>query len=312
LRTFDRFLDIGADEAGGAALPDGQLDQLRVEQGQPHVRVEGAHGDEELEHVGLAGAGLAAQKQVALGQGDGDLGAVLIGAHRDGLPQRQPLGLDQRPGRRRRVGQGVAAQDDHLGVAGAGRVADHPDLPHREEGGDPFGLGLQVGHLRAGRDADSELLPGPGEAAADDAGDAVVGGGQLGMPAGQRPAPPQMRAEQCPGQRLPSPARHGHDQGGGHDQPLGPGPAEALAQPEVRGGHQADQGEFEPVGPGRAEDAVEQPVGRPLPHHRGGDNRRRLVQGAPADRLPPGRRPVRTPSVHDATPAMATRIGGLG
>jgi hypothetical protein len=47
-------------------------------------------------------------------------------------------------------------------VAGAGWVADHPDLTDGQEGGDPFGLGLQVGHLAARRYPDPELLAGPG------------------------------------------------------------------------------------------------------------------------------------------------------
>jgi hypothetical protein len=44
LEDLDGLLDARADEAGRAALPDGQLDQLGVEQGQPDLRVEGAHG----------------------------------------------------------------------------------------------------------------------------------------------------------------------------------------------------------------------------------------------------------------------------
>jgi hypothetical protein len=58
-------------------------------------------------------------------------------------------------------------------------------------------------------------------------------------------------------QGLAGPSDHRHHQRGGHDQPLRPGPAEALAQPEVGGGHQSDEGDFEPVGPGGPEDAVE-------------------------------------------------------
>jgi hypothetical protein len=88
-------------------LPDGQLDQLGVEQGQLHRGVEGAHGDQELEDVGLAGARLAAEQDVALGQGDRDLGAVLVGPDRDGLPQRQPVGVHQRPRHRNGVGQRI-------------------------------------------------------------------------------------------------------------------------------------------------------------------------------------------------------------
>jgi hypothetical protein len=61
-------------------------------------------------------------------------------------------------------------------MAGAGRLADHSDLADGQKGGDALGLGLQVGHLAAGRHPDPELLAGSGEPAADDAGDAVVGG----------------------------------------------------------------------------------------------------------------------------------------
>jgi hypothetical protein len=312
LEDVDGFLDIRADEAGRAALPDGQLDQLGIEQRQLHRGVEGAHGDQELEHVALAGAGLAAQEQVALGQGHGDLRTVLILPHRDGLPQRQRARIDQRPGNRSRVGQRITAQDHHPGVAGTRRVADHPDLAHSQERGDPLGLGLQVGHLAAGWHPDPELLAGPGEPTADNPWDTVVDGDQLGMTTSQCPPPPQMGAEQSVRQRLPGPGDHRHDQGSGHDQPLRPLAAEPVTQPQVGAGHERDQGQLQPVGPGRAKDAVEQPLGRTLPHHRSRDNRRRLVQGTPADRLAPGRRPVRTPGVHDATPAMATRIGGLG
>jgi hypothetical protein len=88
LEDLDGLLHVRADQPSGRALPDGQLDQLGVEQGEAHVRVEGAHGDQELEDVALAGARLPAEEQVALGEGDGDLGAVLVGADRDGLPQR--------------------------------------------------------------------------------------------------------------------------------------------------------------------------------------------------------------------------------
>jgi hypothetical protein len=113
-------------------------------------------------------------------------------------------------------------------MAGAGRVADHPDLADPEEGGDALGLGLQVGHLTAGWDADPELLAGPGEPAAGDPWDAVIGGGQLGMTTGQRPPPPQVGAEQGVRQWLPGPGDHRHYDRGGHDQPLGPRPAEML------------------------------------------------------------------------------------
>ena len=166
--------------------------------------------------------------------------AVLILAHRDGLPQRQRVRVHQRPGGRDRVGQRIAAQHDHAGVAGAGRVADHPHLPDREEGGDAFGLGLQIGHLPAGRHPDPELLPGPGQPTAGDPRHPIIHGGQLGMAAGQRPPPPQMRPEQRMGERLPGPGNHRHHEGGGHDQPLRTRPAQPVAQPHIGSGHDQD------------------------------------------------------------------------
>jgi hypothetical protein len=86
LEDLDGMLDVGADEAVGAALPDGQLDQLGIEQGEDHGRVEGGGGDEELGDGGLARPGLAARQEVALGEGDGDLVAVLVLADRDRRP----------------------------------------------------------------------------------------------------------------------------------------------------------------------------------------------------------------------------------
>jgi hypothetical protein len=142
-------------------------------------------------------------------------------------------------------------------MASTSWVADHPDLPHGQEGSDPLSLRLQIRHLPASRHADPELLAGPGQPAADDPGDAVVDRGQLGMATGQRPPPAQVRPEQRAGQRLPGPGDHRHQERGGHDQPLGTVPTKVLAQPQVGARHEGDEGEFEPVGPGRAEDAVE-------------------------------------------------------
>jgi hypothetical protein len=193
------LLDVGADQPGGRALPDGQLDQLGVEQRELDRGVQGSHRDQELEDVGLAGPGLPTEQEVALGEGDGDLGAVLVDPDGDRLPQRQPLGLDQRPRHRGGVGQRVTAQDDRAGVACTRRVAGDADLADGQEGGDALSLGLQVGHLGAGGDADPELLAGPGEPAAGDPGDAVVAGCQLGMAAGQRPPAAQVGPEQGPG-----------------------------------------------------------------------------------------------------------------
>jgi hypothetical protein len=195
-------------------------------------------------------------------------------------------------------------------MAGAGRVTDHPHLADGQEGGDPFSLSLQVRHLAASRHPDPELLPGPGQPTADDAGHSVVGGGQLGMATGQGPPPPQVGPEQGMSERLPGPGDHRHQEGGGHDQPLRTLPAQPVAQPHIGRRHQGDQGQLQPVGPGGAEDAVEQPVGRGLPHHRGGDDRGGLVQSAPADRLAPDRLPiVAAPAVHDAA---ASTVAGAG
>ena len=161
---------LGPTSRAALPLPDGQLDQLGVEQGQPHRRVEGAHGDQELEDVGLAGARLAAQEQVALGQGDGDLAAVLVLTDRDGLPQRQPPGSTSGQG----VGVGSARGSRRRTTTRAWRALAGSRTTRTsrtaEEGGDAFGLGLQVGHLAAGRDPDPELLAGPGEPAAGDPG----------------------------------------------------------------------------------------------------------------------------------------------
>ena len=87
LEDGDGLLDVGADQPGRAALPDGQLDQLGVEQGQHHRGVEGGGGDEELGDGGLAPARLGAEQQVALRQEDLDLVAVLVLADRDRRPQ---------------------------------------------------------------------------------------------------------------------------------------------------------------------------------------------------------------------------------
>jgi hypothetical protein len=174
LEDLDGLLDIRADEPLGAALPDRQLDQLGIEQDQLGRGVQGSGGDEELGDGGLATAWLGAEQQVALGQQDLDLVAVLVLTHRNRRPQRAAVGVDQRPGDRGGIGQRITPQHHHPGMTGAGRIPDHPDLPDREEGGDPFGLGLQIRHLGAGRHPDPELLPGPGEPTAGDAGDAVI------------------------------------------------------------------------------------------------------------------------------------------
>jgi hypothetical protein len=109
LQHVDGFLDIRADQPGGAALPHGQLDQLGVEQGEPHRGIQRADRHQELEDVGLASTRLPAQQEVALGQGDRDRATVLVLPDRDRLPQRQRPRVDQRPGRRGRVGQRIAA-----------------------------------------------------------------------------------------------------------------------------------------------------------------------------------------------------------
>jgi hypothetical protein len=79
-------------------------------------------------------------------------------------------------------------------MPGAVGLAGDANLADAEEGGDAFGLGLQIGHLPTGRDADAELLTGAGEGAAGDAGHAVVAGRQVRMAAGQRPPSAQVRA----------------------------------------------------------------------------------------------------------------------
>ena len=169
----------------------------------------------------LAGARLPAQEQVALGQGDRDLGAVLVLTDRDGLPQRQRARV--RPAARA-IGVGSASGSRRSTTTRAWRALAGSRTTRTsrtdEEGGDALGLGLQIGHLAAGRHPDPELLPSPGQPTAHDPGHPVVDGGQLGMATGQRPPPPQMRPEQGVGERLPGPGDHRHHDRGGHDQPL--------------------------------------------------------------------------------------------
>jgi hypothetical protein len=74
-----------------------------------------------------------------------------------------------------------------------------------------------------------------------------------------------------------------------------------AGQPVVDRPHQQDEGQLQPVGPGGPQDAVEDEVGGALADHRGGDDRWGLVQGSPADRVLPARRPGATPTVHDPT-----------
>jgi hypothetical protein len=133
------------DQAVSAALPAGQLHQLGVQQRQPDGRVERADRDQELEDGGLAGAGLAAQQQVALRQRHRDLRAVLVHADQDRPPQRQLPGPRQRPGDRGGVGQRVAADDDDPGVTGAVGVAGDADLAGVQERGQAFGPASRSG-----------------------------------------------------------------------------------------------------------------------------------------------------------------------
>ena len=135
----------------GAALPDGQLDQLGVEQSEDDGGVEGGGGDEHLDDGGLASARLAAGQQVALGQGDDDLVAVLVLPDRNRSPQRTLTGIDQRPGEGLGVGQRVTTQHDHPGIAGVGWVAGDADLAGGQEGSQPLRSILQIPHLGAGR-----------------------------------------------------------------------------------------------------------------------------------------------------------------
>jgi hypothetical protein len=103
-----------------------------------------------LQDGGLAGVGFAAQQQVAVGQGDRDLGAVLVQANGDRPPQRARPGLHQGPGNRAGVGQRVGAHDDDPGVAGARGFAGDANLPRAL-------LGPVVGHLNTV----AALLQGP-------------------------------------------------------------------------------------------------------------------------------------------------------
>ena len=60
--------------------PRAELDPLAVDQDQAAVAGQGAVRDDEVEGVGLAAAGLAAEQHVAFGEVDVDLVAVLVDA----------------------------------------------------------------------------------------------------------------------------------------------------------------------------------------------------------------------------------------
>jgi hypothetical protein len=139
------------------------------------------------------------------------------------------------------VRERVAADDDHPGVPGAVGLADHADLAGVQERRQAFGLGLQVRHLPAGRDADAELLAGPGELRAGDPWDAVVAAGEVRMPARQRPAPAQVRAEQRAGERVAGPVHQPHHDGGRDHQPVSPVAAQVAGEQVVDRPHQPDE-----------------------------------------------------------------------
>ena len=88
LRDLDGAGHVGPDEVLGRARPRGELHLLAVEEGQADRGVEGGRGDEERQGHRLAGPGLAAEQQVALGQADRDRVAVLVDAEGERVPQR--------------------------------------------------------------------------------------------------------------------------------------------------------------------------------------------------------------------------------
>jgi hypothetical protein len=74
---------VGSDEDVGDLFPHTQFDFLAVEQDEPDVAAEGGVGEDVLDQDGLAGAGFAADEQVAADQGQVDGVAVLVDAQVD-------------------------------------------------------------------------------------------------------------------------------------------------------------------------------------------------------------------------------------
>ena len=144
----------GPTKSLGRARPRGELHLLAVEQGQGHAGVERSGGDEEGQRHRLAGPGLAAEQQVALGQPDRDAVPVLVDPERERLPQRARRDGPRRgrattSGSRRRIetwasealagsrttrtsrapdggGQGLARLLDHLGGEPRRQAKAHP------------------------------------------------------------------------------------------------------------------------------------------------------------------------------------------
>ena len=165
-QQLDRVADVGAGEASRARRPRRELDQLAVEQPQPHRRVKRGRRDDERERGGLAGAGLAAQEHVALDELDRDDLAELVDADRHRLPQRQRLGARVRPRHRARARERVAAHEGHRAARRVGGVARDAQLAQPDRGRQPFAARVEVLDRPARRDADRGELAGRDTAAA--------------------------------------------------------------------------------------------------------------------------------------------------
>ena len=88
---IDRVIDRRADEPFSASAPQSEFDPLAVDQDQAAViaRAQCAVRDGQLEGDGLAAAGLAADQDVPLGEGDVDAAAEFVGAQVNRVPDRQ-------------------------------------------------------------------------------------------------------------------------------------------------------------------------------------------------------------------------------
>ena len=85
LEGVDGVFDGRADEHVGAVPPGAELDLLAVDEDELAVGRQRAVGGDQVEGVGLAAAGFAAEQHVPLGQVDVDLLAVLVNAQVDGV-----------------------------------------------------------------------------------------------------------------------------------------------------------------------------------------------------------------------------------
>ena len=123
LEHLDGAAHVGADEVLGRARPRGELDLLAVHEGEVHRGVERGGGDEEREGGRLAGPGLTAEEQVALGQPDRDRVPVLVDPEGRAAPTATPAAPGHGgSGDRERV----APDDREVGQRGVGRRRGRP------------------------------------------------------------------------------------------------------------------------------------------------------------------------------------------